>query len=220
MSGKSTSVSSIFEVSTPFFSSDSFAVTSATFLSVFTASVLPSRSLGSRMSLSLATMIPEKSSSSLFRTKVPGATIFTGIFLLWREQHGDEVRPADVDAAGDDRRHDRRPALTGLDLDGELAVLEEALLNAVLEEGRRHARRVLDAHLGRLAGGGTAAVVVTAGGELRVQRCRRLAVAATPLRIQIAYRLPRYVKRIWAGSYSPSTRWATANAELAAGTPQ
>ncbi len=82
MSGKSTSVSSIFEVSTPWFSSDSFAVTSATFFSVLTASVLPSRSFASRMSLSLATMIAEKSSSGLLRTKVPGATIFTGMFLL------------------------------------------------------------------------------------------------------------------------------------------
>ena len=73
--------------------SDSLTVVSFTFLSVFTASVLPSRSLGERMSLSLATTMPEKSWAGLVRTKVPGATILTGTPLLWASSTDTRFEP-------------------------------------------------------------------------------------------------------------------------------
>jgi hypothetical protein len=83
MSGKSTSVSFSFDTSTPFLASDALAVSSATFFSVFTASVLPSRSFGERIGLSPFTMIAEKSFVGSVWTKVPGATTLSGMFLLF-----------------------------------------------------------------------------------------------------------------------------------------
>src|SRR5215207_5933680 len=77
MSGKSTSVNLTLDASTPTFSRAAVAVSVATFSSVFTAIVLPSRSFGDLIEPSL-TRTADQSSSSVSGPNVPAATIWMG----------------------------------------------------------------------------------------------------------------------------------------------
>ena len=110
-------------------------VTSQMLLSVLAAIVLPSRSFGSLTSPSAGT---SRSAHGLLPSSPPSTpweTICSGRSFERGDQQRDGVREADVEVAAEHRRRDRGAARRELRLEGELLLLEEALLDA--EEDRR-----------------------------------------------------------------------------------
>src|SRR5215204_25971 len=83
MSGKGISWNSNVPTSTPSFSRDALIVTSQMFLSVFTAIVFPSRSLGEEMGPSFLTIRLAQASLSFSPPSTPWVTIFSGRFSDW-----------------------------------------------------------------------------------------------------------------------------------------
>ncbi len=168
MSGNGISENLSLSTSTPFFSSEALMVSSHTFLSVFTAMVLPSRSLGVLIELPLGTIRSAQASFSVLPARTPWVMIWIGSFFdaaissevlfekpIWLSP----LTTAGVMAA---------PPSASCGLDRELLVLEEALVDAHVEGCDVRDRDHADLQRGGLvAAAATPAAAVTASGADR-----------------------------------------------------